>query len=152
MNKKNKTIIQILIILAVFVSFLICIFFISKKDKIYTKDCYCFDTYVSITVYKNKDEKYLDDCIRLCEKYDKLFGKNNEGSDIYNINSSNGEEVTVDDETFYLLKRSLEFCEETDGAVDITVAPLTDIWGFNHKGNEISVTKKPEDNEIKKED
>ena len=41
--------------------------------------------------------------------------------------------LKVSAETFYILKRSQEFCRLTQGAFDITVAPLVDLWGFSNR-------------------
>ncbi len=123
-------------------------FLFGKNGKPLNRDGYYFDTYINLTVYNSKDAAYLDDCLKMCERYEKLFSRTLEGSDIFNVNNANGESVTVDGETYYLLQRALEFCEETDGAVDITVAPLVDVWGFNNKIE--PVLCKPSDEEIKK--
>ena len=120
----------------------------------YSKDGYYFDTYVNLTVYSSKDSKYLDECLKMCERYDALFSPTIEGSDVYNINHAAGESVKVDPETYYLLQRAIEFCEETDGAVDITIAPLMDTWGLSHESgilSEAGITEKkskPTDSKI----
>jgi len=123
------------------------VFLFSDKNKIYEKEGFYFDTYVSVKVYSSKDEKYLNECMNICERYENLLSRTLKGSDVYNINNANGENVKVDKETFYLIKRSLEFCEETDGAVDITIAPLIDEWGFSDRT--YSKNAKPEDKRIK---
>ena len=150
MSKKN--LLQILILLLVTAVIVAAVLLMGKNGKTLTKDGYYFDTYVSLTVYSTKDSKHLDECLKMCEIYDNLFSPTIEGSDIYNINHANGESVKVDPETYYLLQRALEFCEETEGAVDITVAPLMDIWGLSHEsgnllGNTADKTK-PTDADI----
>ena len=151
----KKRLIQILIILLVTGGILTAVVMMSKKGAVLSRDGYFFDTYVQITVYSSKDSKYLDDCLKLCEKYDNLFSPSIEGSDIYNINSAHANAVKVDEETYYLLKRALEFCDETKGAVDITIEPLTEVWGFTHKEGEYALlegadmkTVKPSDEKI----
>lgn len=41
--------------------------------------------------------------------------------------------LKVSPETFYIIKKSQEFYFLTQGAFDITVAPLVDIWGFSNQ-------------------
>ncbi len=149
MSKKN--LLQIFILLLVTAGIVAAVLLLGKNGKALTKDGYYFDTYVSLSVYSSKDSKYLDECLKMCERYDNLFSPTIEGSDIYNINHAKGEPVKVDPETYYLLQRALEFCEETEGAVDITVAPLMDVWGLSHEsGNLLGDTdnKKPTDSDI----
>ena len=96
----------------------------------YTEVYYFFDTFVSITVYDEKDKEYLDDIEKLCYKYDNLLNRHRPGSDLDRINNAEGEAVIVDSETIFLIETALEFCKETDGAIDITVAPVLDLWDF----------------------
>lgn len=103
----------------------------NNNDKTVTASGYYFNTYITITCYKASDEQYLNGCMSLCDRYEQLFSRTVEGSDIYNINNSNGQVTKVNEETYYLLSEALEFCQETDGAIDITVAELMDLWGFN---------------------
>ena len=116
----------------------VCVFSLvnRKNNTPLVKEGFYFDTYISITVYSPKYEKELNECMKMCERYEKLFSRTVEGSDIYNINYSNGEYVDVDPETYYLISKAIEYCEETDGAADITIAPLMDIWGFSNKDSE----------------
>lgn len=69
-----------------------------------------------------------------------------ENSDIMQINRSAGykaQEINLD--TFKLLKRALDFSKASKGAFDITIRPLTALWGFGTKQNYI-----PEAEEIEK--
>ncbi|MCR4649632.1 MAG: FAD:protein FMN transferase [Lachnospiraceae bacterium] len=143
-----KKYIQIIIILALTIIVAVSAFLLPKNNKDYSKEGFYFDTYISIKVYSAKDSKQLDECLKLCERYEKLLSRTLEGSDIYRINNSCGKPVEVDPETYYLLKRALGFCEETNGKVDITIAPLVDEWGFSDKT--YSQTEKPDDETINK--
>lgn len=143
---KNNRILRIVILVVLMAIIVVIAFLMGKRSKPISRDGYYFDTYVNLTVYNQKDAKYLDECLQMCEKYEKLFSRTLEGSDIWNVNNAGGEAVSVDPETYYLIEKALEFCEETDGAVDLTVAPLVDAWGFNH--NDEVRANKPSDEEI----
>lgn len=129
MNRKN--VISIVITLLFMSALIFIVFRWSQKENTLVRSGYYFNTYITITGYYTKDEKAIAECLSLCDKYEKLFSRTIKGSDIYNINSSNGEVITVDPETYYLLSKAIEICEETNGAIDITVADLMDLWGFN---------------------
>lgn len=67
-----------------------------------------------------------------------------EESDVALINSSAGlspQEIHPD--TYALLERSLRFSELTDGAFDVTVRPLTSLWGIGKNKDYI-----PDENEV----
>lgn len=91
---------------------------------------YYYDTYSKITVYKYSDYQKLAGIDSKLAYYDSIFNKDYESSDIYRINNAKGEPVTVNDDTYHLLEAAYEFCNETGGAADITIAPLMDVWGF----------------------
>jgi len=63
------------------------------------------------------------------EKIEGLMSYYKEDSEISRINRDGFKEaVTVSADTFYLIKRSIQFSELTKGAFDITVGPLKDLW------------------------
>lgn len=109
---------------------------------------FMLNTICSITVYseKNKDktsEELVDEAFDLCQTYEDTFSRTIEGSDIYNINNSGGAPVTVSDDTIEILETAKYFSELSDGAFDITTAPLSIRWDF--EGENPSV---PPDDEI----
>lgn len=86
------------------------------------------DTVITLTGYC--DEVLLSDAVELCAEYEKLLSRTVEGSDIWNINHSEGAPVTVSDSTAELLNLALDVCEKSGGALDITIAPAVDLWDF----------------------
>ena len=67
-----------------------------------------------INEYENRTSMYLPD------------------SDISKINSNSGKEyVRVQKDTYRLLKRAYDLCEESGGRFDITVGPLVTLWNIN---------------------
>lgn len=77
----------------------------------------------------------------LADKYENLFSKTIEDSDVFRINHSKGEPVMVDKETIFLLEKALEYAKITEGVVDPTILPLSDLWDF---GNNTSVPSESE--------
>ena len=90
-----------------------------------------FDTVITITIYDTEKESCLDECFALAEKYENLFSPTIEGSDVWNINHSNGQSVEVSDETTYLLETALSYCELTNGHIDLTVNTVSELWDFH---------------------
>lgn len=103
-----------------------------------------FDTVVTITLYGEDKQQYIDECFDLAGHYENLFSNTVEGSDISRINEAKGEYVEVDDETIELLKAGLEYGEISGGRFDITVGVLSDLWHFSENDGEV-----PSDSEIK---
>lgn len=102
----------------------------SEKNQSVQKTIIAYDTVVTITLYGTTDEAVLSDVAAMCMSYEALFSRTIAGSDVYRINHGNGAPVTVNPETLLLIKESIRFSELTDGAIDITIAPVRDLWDF----------------------
>lgn len=107
----------------------------------YSRDNFVMDTLIHIQVYADDPalgKKALDEAfaefIRIGSLTDKFADKNlpePDASDVYRINKYAGiRPVRVSEDTLAMLERSIYFAELSDGAFDVTVGPLLDIWGF----------------------
>lgn len=58
---------------------------------------YQINTAVQITIYDSQDKSLLDDCLALCDKYELIFSRTNEKSELYKLNhrisDSNGSDT-----------------------------------------------------------
>lgn len=109
------------------------------------------NTAVQITIYDSQDKALLDDCLALCDKYELIFSRTNEKSELYKLNHrkdvSDGDFSTDGQTTPYpvsgtadtwhisedlaaLLSEGLDITKESDGAFNIAIAPLTSLWDF----------------------
>ncbi|WP_461810451.1 FAD:protein FMN transferase [Faecalimonas sp.] len=91
-----------------------------------------FDTLISIKIWGTNDSSLLDDCFELCAKYENKFSRTVPNSEISKINQSGGSPVEVSDETIKLIKKSMDYSKLSDGAFDITIAPLSNLWDFKN--------------------
>lgn len=137
--KNNKLTLFTLSIL-ILLSFILCSCEFPSQSKEYSKSGLYFDTVISITLYTDdsaKAEALLNESFKLCEKYEKLFSATIPESDISQINSGCGKTIHVNEDTAFLLKKSLEYSSLSDGLFDITVYPLTSLWDFHGESNVI---------------
>ena len=88
-----------------------------------------FDTVVSLTLWGAPDG-LVDEVWTECARYEKLLSKTIPGSDVSRINGAMGKTVTVDPETWDILRRAKEISALTGGAFSITIAPVTALWTF----------------------
>ncbi len=98
-----------------------------------SRDGFYFDTVISVSLYDTADETILDDCFTLMQRYEDLLSRTKEGSDVWNINHSGGKPVEVADETIEIIQKGLKYCELSDGAFDIAIAPVTSLWDFHQE-------------------
>lgn len=118
----------------------VCLFLNGCSEKPLYKDTrIALGTYVEVTSPDQRSPKIVFDELRRIEN---LLSKYNADSEVSRLNQSGKSKVSP--ETFYVISRAKEFWQSSNGAFDITVAPLLEIWGFKDKQFRL-----PKDNEIK---
>lgn len=95
-----------------------------------SKSFFSMDTYMTITAYGENSERALNQAEKKVSELEKLWSVTDENSEIYAINHSNGQSVSISPETAELLDFSLNISEMTDGALDCTIYPILTEWGF----------------------
>lgn len=124
---------RIILIAAITLLLTACSF---KSNEPISKTGFYFDTVITISIYDSKDTELLDNCFSICEEYEKQISRTIETSEISKINNAKGMPVSVSNSTLELLKKGIAYGELTNGAFDITIAPLSELWDFkNNTGN-----------------
>ena len=122
------------------------------KMKEFTKEAFLMDTWIQITVYHANAEQGRAALQAAFEEYDRVsvltnrFPKTEKerGGDVHRVNENAGiGPVKVSPDTVDILQQSLYYCELSQGAFDITVGPLMDLWGFGGESQRV-----PTDREI----
>lgn len=124
------------------------------------------NTAVQITIYDSQDKALLDDCLALCDKYELVFSRTNEKSELYKLNhrkdtsdkdpntdrqttpypvSGTADTWHISEDLAALLSEGLDITRESDGAFDIAIAPLTSLWDFSAENPKV-----PDDAAIQK--
>ncbi len=95
------------------------------------------DTFCEISCYGGNEDaavSAIDAAFKEMERIEHVFSKFDENSEVSKINRLAGlEKVMASEEVFKLTERSVYYSSISDGAFDITVAPLMEIWGFVRK-------------------
>ena len=92
-------------------------------------DIFAMDTYMSLVAYGKDAQEALDECCRTINHLENLLSRTRESSDVWRINADGT--AAVDLVTSQLVQDSQYFSQQTNGAFDITVAPLVDLWAIN---------------------
>ena len=88
------------------------------------------DTVMRLTLYGKAGKQAAALAQERVEALEHLLSVTDEGSDIYAANHSGGQTVTLHEETAALLERALALCDETGGALDVSIYPVVRTWGF----------------------
>ena len=100
-----------------------------KVEK-YSKTIFAMDTILDFQVYGNRNaKKALDKAIDRVKEIEERMSASKEDSDVAKINKNAGKQpVKVHDDTFYVIKKALEYGNLTEGDFDITIRPLIGLW------------------------
>lgn len=101
-----------------------------QKEAAVTQDFFAMDTYARIILYGKNAEQAASAAEAEMRRLDKLLSSYEESSEVSALH--NRRTAVVSNDTAKLLTRSLQLRNETDGAFDITLAPLSRLWGFPH--------------------
>ena len=101
---------------------------VEKKNGEATRNLFAMDTVMRVTANGTEAEDAVTAAVAEINRLDALFSVGNENSDIAKLNVEHM--AVVSDDTFSLVQRSLQLYQDTDGALNITVYPLMEAWGF----------------------
>ncbi len=107
-------------------------------------------TAVTITLYDKGDNELLMDCFDLINTYENLISSSDEKketSEIYKLNNSGGNVVTLSDDVLQCLEYGIEYTKLSKGKFDVTIGNLSSLWGFS---SNTTVRAKPKDDDILK--
>ncbi len=102
------------------------------RSNTYSRTEYMLDTVITITA---DNRQAVDACFEEILRLEKLLSAYIPDSDIAKINASSvGEQVEVAPETVYLIQKANEYKTLTDGAFDISIKPVVDLWNIKNGG------------------
>lgn len=91
---------------------------------------------------KLKSEKLLNYCDDILRDIENKMSDTIPGSDVSKINNNAGSNfVNVSDDTFFVIKEAIKYSNLSDGNFDITIGPVSDLWGIGTKNSNVPSTK-----------
>ena len=106
---------------------------------------FAMNTSISITAYGDNSETTLTAAEERVKELEKLWSATDSSSEIYKINHSGGQAITVSDETSSLLSFALNMADKTAGALEPTIYPVLLAWGFTTEKNRV-----PDEDELQR--
>jgi thiamine biosynthesis lipoprotein len=116
------------------VALLLLTAFLSGCDqgKTVSRSDFLLDTFVSITLYGESDERLLDKPFERIAALNTSLTAFAAGSDLGLIKENAGiRPVTVSKDTYKIIEKSLVYSQNSSGYFDVTIGPLVDLWGIH---------------------
>lgn len=103
-------------------------------------------TIIKVTIFDSSNEKVLDEVFNKIKELESTLSINANGTLIDKINESAGvAPVKVDDDTYNLISKGIEYSNLSNGLFDISIGPLVKLWSIGLP--EAKVPSKEEINE-----
>lgn len=96
-----------------------------------SKLVYAMDTEMSLKAYGDNAKEVIEQAESEIKRLDNLFRRGSSNSEIYKLNSESSLEAS--DDTADLINKAQYISTSTNGAFDISIAPIMDLWGFYSK-------------------
>lgn len=100
----------------------------NEEDESESRDIFAMDTYMTLTAYGKNAKKALDVAVDEINNIEQLVSTGIDSSEVSQINEKG--KGSVSETTGYLIKRSKEIYDSTNGVFDITIYPIMQAWGF----------------------
>ena len=93
-----------------------------------------FDTFISITTYGTDAEAALKNTADLIDDMDSKLNSTHTNTEIYDLNQT-GEATDCSEDLKNIVSEGIDYYEETDGALNFALYPLSIAWGFRNCGD-----------------
>lgn len=104
--------------------------------KPYKDTQFLMDTVMEITAYGDNKEEAVKEAFKEIKHIHELSDNFDEHSQVSQVNQMAGQQpVKVDHELIRMIQRANELSDQLDGTFDVTIGPLTDLWGIGRKGD-----------------
>lgn len=92
------------------------------------------NTYVKITLYGCGSQKIADKALEMCDYYENIFSRTIESSNLYILNEKGSMDIDTEEDRILadLINIGIEYGTLTDGALDITIEPVSSLWNFGN--------------------
>ena len=115
---------RIILVIALF-AFFLC----GCTQKRETTRGFALDTFINITTDKKDTEKSRE-ALRMCRNYEKLLSRTDTESQLYKINEG---AALSNEEIKNIIEAAFSLSETSQGAFDITVARLSELWNVKER-------------------
>ena len=132
MKQKTKTILLGTVVLGLLVGIVLAARWYQQEYQLAVSTSFVMDTVVEQKLYGRNSQQAVAEIERRLQQYEQQYSMYIEDSQVSQINKNAGEKYTaVSAECLELLERSILVSQEFDGLFDITIAPLTQLWGIS---------------------
>lgn len=107
-----------------------------------------FDTAISLMIYGDDAQAWMKSAVSICRRMENTLSAQKETAELYQVNHRHEQTVEVSDDLAACIREGLKYSEMSDGAFDITILPVKELWDFESGDHEGKV---PDDEDIREQ-
>lgn len=101
----------------------------TSNSNVLTRCSYALGTIIRLSAFGENGTFAIDEAILMINDIDDKMSAFKDNSDISRINDNSGSNFQlVSADTYFILKKAIEYCKLTKGAFDPTIRPLVNLW------------------------
>lgn len=120
-------------LLITIVCFMVSLCACGARSSLPSRTGFALDTVVTVTLYDAGGANAvaaLDAAFAEIERLEALLSVTRHTSDVMRLNTAGGQPITVAKETAEVIELALHYAQLSDGALDITIRPVSMLWDF----------------------
>ena len=121
----------------VFLLLSVCLSGCKKTYTPVTLTTFALDTVCQITFYDEADRAACREALDLLPSYEMIFSRTKEGAELKALNDAKGSVFNASEELYGLIEDALSFCVKSQGAFDITLGGVSDLYDFVSEAHRI---------------
>lgn len=98
---------------------------------------FAMDTVMNLTVYGDRGAEVNRLAEEILKALEGKLSRTDDSSVVSHLNQADGKAIPVEEEIIRLLEAAEKYSAETGGALDITIAPIADAWGFTKEKQQV---------------
>ncbi|MFT4146185.1 MAG: FAD:protein FMN transferase, partial [Mobilitalea sp.] len=106
----------------------------AEKPEYITRTELLLSTVVTINLYDKQDQDILDGCFDLIAKYEEVFSRTSETSELYALNHRLLPQVDgayqISEDLADIINKAIYYGDLSKGGFDISIEPVSSIWDF----------------------
>ena len=130
-RKKNRLVVVALLLAAILLALVWSS--VRRDAPARTRMVFAMDTVMTLCGYGSHADAAEEALEQALHDMDRAWSRTDPASTIYQLNHVSGEAVPVEGDVAAMLSSAQVWSRSTGGAFDVTVAPLSDLWGFPNR-------------------
>lgn len=142
--KEKRWLIIISLIVLLFIGFIMLNR--NSKRELVDKTNYIMGTVINLSMYEDIDDEIFEGAFNIVRDIEEKMSLQIKDSELNKLNNYGFDNfIEVSEETRFVIEKSLDYSEISDGHFDITIGPIVELWGIGSEDARVPKSKEIKD-------